>query len=64
MVAKIKKARHVKGMRFILLICSCPTESKVPDNISIELMRPAVLSNVFPLEGHLSLQGRFKHFTE
>jgi 2-oxoisovalerate ferredoxin oxidoreductase beta subunit len=49
MIAKFKKARSVKGMRYIHLLSACPTGWKTPENISVELMRLAVLSNIFPL---------------
>jgi pyruvate/2-oxoacid:ferredoxin oxidoreductase beta subunit len=49
MVAKFKKARTLKGMRFIHLLSTCPTGWKTPENMSIELMRLAVLTNIFPL---------------
>jgi pyruvate/2-oxoacid:ferredoxin oxidoreductase beta subunit len=49
MIAKFKKARSIKGMRFIHLLSSCPTGWRMPENLSIEVMRLAVLSNIFPL---------------
>ncbi|UCH00342.1 MAG: pyruvate synthase subunit beta [Deltaproteobacteria bacterium] len=49
MTAKFKKARSIKGMRFIHLLSSCPTGWRTPENLSIEVMRLAVLSNIFPL---------------
>jgi pyruvate/2-oxoacid:ferredoxin oxidoreductase beta subunit len=49
MVAKFKKARHIKGTRFIHILSACPTGWKAPENMSIEIMRMAVLTNVFPL---------------
>jgi pyruvate/2-oxoacid:ferredoxin oxidoreductase beta subunit len=49
MVAKFKKARSIKGMRFIHLLAACPTGWRMPENLSIEAMRLAVLSNIFPL---------------
>lgn len=49
MIAKFKKARGIKGTRFIHLLASCPTGWRMPENLSIEAMRLAVLSNIFPL---------------
>jgi pyruvate/2-oxoacid:ferredoxin oxidoreductase beta subunit len=49
MIAKFKKARSVKGMRFIHLLSACPAGWRAPENMSVELMRLAVLSNIFPL---------------
>lgn len=49
MIAKFKKARSIKGMRFIHLLSACPTGWRMPENLSIEVMRLAVLSNIFPL---------------
>jgi pyruvate/2-oxoacid:ferredoxin oxidoreductase beta subunit len=49
MIAKLKKARTIKGTRFIHLFASCPTGWRMPENLSIEVMRLAVLTNIFPL---------------
>jgi len=49
MIAKFKKARSIKGTRFIHLLSACPTGWRTPENLSIEVMRLAVLSNIFPL---------------
>jgi pyruvate/2-oxoacid:ferredoxin oxidoreductase beta subunit len=49
MVMKFKKARVIKGMRYIHVLSACPPGWKAPENISVELMRLAVLSNIFPL---------------
>lgn len=49
MIAKFKKARSIKGTRFIHLFASCPTGWRMPENLSIKIMRLAVLSNIFPL---------------
>jgi len=49
MIAKFKKARSIKGTRFIHLFSSCPTGWRMPENLSIEVMRLAVQSNIFPL---------------
>ncbi|MBW1716149.1 MAG: 3-methyl-2-oxobutanoate dehydrogenase subunit beta [Deltaproteobacteria bacterium] len=49
MIAKLKKARSIKGTRFIHLLAACPTGWRMPENLSIKVMRLAVLSNIFPL---------------
>ncbi len=49
MIAKFKKARSIKGTRFIHLFASCPTGWRMPENLSIKIMRLAVLSNIFPV---------------
>lgn len=49
MIAKLKKARSIQGTRFIHLFASCPTGWRMPENLSIEVMRLAVLTNLFPL---------------
>ena len=49
MIAKFKKARGIKGTRFIHIFSSCPTGWRMPENLSIEVMRLAVLTNLFPL---------------
>jgi 2-oxoisovalerate ferredoxin oxidoreductase beta subunit len=49
LIAKFKKARSMKGMRYIHILSACPPGWKTPENMSIEIMRLAVLSNIFPL---------------
>jgi pyruvate/2-oxoacid:ferredoxin oxidoreductase beta subunit len=49
LIAKFKKARSIKGTRFIHLFAACPTGWRMPENLSIKVMRLAVLSNIFPL---------------
>jgi 2-oxoisovalerate ferredoxin oxidoreductase beta subunit len=49
MIAKFKKARSIRGTRFIHLLAACPTGWRMPENLSIEAMRLAVLTNIFPL---------------
>ena len=49
MIAKFQKARFIQGTRFIHLFSSCPTGWRMPENLSIEVMRLAVLTNLFPL---------------
>jgi 2-oxoisovalerate ferredoxin oxidoreductase beta subunit len=49
MIAKFKKARSIKGTKFIHLLSACPTGWRMPENLSIEAMRLAVITNIFPL---------------
>lgn len=49
MIEKFKKARSIKGMKFIHLLSACPTGWRMPESLSIEVMRLAVMSNIFPL---------------
>lgn len=49
LIAKFKKARSIRGMRFIRLLAACPAGWRTPDNLSVEVMRKAVQSNLFPL---------------
>jgi pyruvate/2-oxoacid:ferredoxin oxidoreductase beta subunit len=49
MIMKFQKARFIKGMRYIHVLSACPPGWKAPEYISVELMRLAVLSNIFPL---------------
>ena len=46
---KIRYARHVHGFRFFLLLSPCPTGWKSEPEESVELIRKAVGSGVFPL---------------
>ncbi len=46
---KVKKARSIRGTRFIQLLTPCPPGWKIPAELSIRLARLAVLSRVFPL---------------
>lgn len=60
MVSKFRKARSIKGMRFIHILAACPTGWRTEDNLSIELMRLAVMSNVFPLYEVLNGENYFQ----
>lgn len=48
-VRKLKKARAIRGTRFIQLLCPCPPGWKIDSEWSIKLARLAVRSRVFPL---------------
>lgn len=48
--AKVKKARSIKeGLKFIDLLCPCPTGWRFPPHLTLKLARLAVLTGVFPL---------------
>lgn len=49
MIEKFKKAKGIKGMRFILIFSPCPTGWKYPPQLTVKLARLAVQSNLFPL---------------
>lgn len=49
LLAKVTKAKSVKGTRFIHLLAPCPPGWKTSDDETIELGRMAVHSKVFPL---------------
>ena len=46
---KLRKAKNIKGTRFIHLFASCPTGWRHAPELSIEVARRAVESRVFPL---------------
>ncbi len=46
---KVRKARGIRGTRFIHLLTPCPPGWKIPAELSVRLARMAVLSRVFPL---------------
>ncbi len=47
---KIKRAKGIKGgLRFIDLLCPCPTGWRFPPHLTVKLARLAVLTGVFPL---------------
>ncbi|MEJ2720727.1 MAG: thiamine pyrophosphate-dependent enzyme [bacterium] len=49
MVAKFAKARDIKGTRFMHIFAPCPTGWKTAPELSVELARLAVETNIFPL---------------
>ena len=49
LVAKVRKAKAVKGTRFLHILAPCPPGWKYADERSMELARLAVRSRVFPL---------------
>jgi pyruvate/2-oxoacid:ferredoxin oxidoreductase beta subunit len=48
-MSKLKKAKKVRGTRFLHLFASCPTGWRHDPQLSIEVARMAVSSRVFPL---------------
>jgi len=49
LVRKVRKAREVKGSRFLHIYASCPTGWRIPAEMSIKIARMAVQTNIFPL---------------
>jgi pyruvate ferredoxin oxidoreductase beta subunit/2-oxoisovalerate ferredoxin oxidoreductase beta subunit len=49
LIAKVRRAREVRGTRFLHILAPCPPGWKSNDEDSIELARMAVHSRVFPL---------------
>ena len=49
LVRKVKKAKEVKGSRFLHIYASCPTGWRIPSEMSIKIARMAVQTNIFPL---------------
>jgi pyruvate/2-oxoacid:ferredoxin oxidoreductase beta subunit len=46
---KMKKAKGIKGLRFIHILATCPTGWRLPSQLSIKVARLAVLTRIFPL---------------
>jgi pyruvate/2-oxoacid:ferredoxin oxidoreductase beta subunit len=49
LLAKVRKARTIRGTRFLHILSPCPPGWKYPDEDTIQLARMAVTSRVFPL---------------
>ncbi len=49
LVRKVKKAKEVKGSRFLHIYASCPTGWRIPSVMSIMIARMAVQTYIFPL---------------
>jgi len=49
LIRKFKKAKEIKGMRFIHILAPCPPGWKIPSDISIKVARLAIQTGVFPL---------------
>lgn len=46
---KVKKAKGIKGFKFIHILSTCPTGWRLPSQLSIKAARLAVLTRIFPL---------------
>lgn len=46
---KMRKAKAIRGFRFIHLLSTCPTGWRIPSQLSIKVARLAVLTRIFPL---------------
>lgn len=49
LVYKVKKAKWIKGSRFLHIFSSCPTGWGLPSELSIKIARMAVQTNIFPI---------------
>jgi pyruvate/2-oxoacid:ferredoxin oxidoreductase beta subunit len=49
LIAKVEKARGIRGTRFIHILAPCPPGWKTSDEETIALARMAVLNRIFPL---------------
>ncbi len=49
LLEKVRKAKAIRGTRFLHILSPCPPGWKVPDEMTIELGRMAVQNRVFPL---------------
>lgn len=48
-ILKMKKAKSIRGLRFIHLLSTCPPGWKLPSELSIKVARLAVETKIFPL---------------
>jgi pyruvate/2-oxoacid:ferredoxin oxidoreductase beta subunit len=46
---KMKKAKEIRGLKFIHILASCPTGWRLPSQLSIKAARLAALTRIFPL---------------
>ncbi len=49
LMRKVKKAKEIKGSRFLHIFSSCPTGWRLPSEMSVKIARMAVQTNIFPL---------------
>ena len=49
LLRKAKKAKDMKGSRFLHIYASCPTGWRIPSEMSVKIARMAVQTNIFPL---------------
>lgn len=48
-ILKMKKAKQIRGMKFIHILATCPTGWRIPSNLSVKAARLAVHTNIFPI---------------
>ena len=48
-IEKMKKAKEIKGTKFIHILCPCPPGWKIADDLSIKIARLAADTKAFPL---------------
>jgi len=49
LMRKVKKAKEIRGSRFLHIYSSCPTGWRIPSELSVKIARMAVQTNIFPL---------------
>lgn len=49
LTAKVEKARHVRGTRFLHVLSPCVTGWKIPEHMAAKVAAMAVETNIFPL---------------
>ncbi|MDD5169133.1 MAG: 3-methyl-2-oxobutanoate dehydrogenase subunit beta [Syntrophales bacterium] len=49
LVRKARKAKSIKGAKFLHIFASCPTGWRIPSEMSVKIARMAVQTNIFPL---------------
>jgi|GEM_PF-4110720 len=49
LVRKVKKAKSIKGSKFLHIFASCPPGWRIPSEMSVKVARMAVQANIFPL---------------
>lgn len=49
LLRKARKAKGIKGSRFLHVYASCPTGWRIPSEMSVKIARMAVQTNIFPL---------------
>ena len=49
LIQKVRKAKAIKGSRFLHIYASCPTGWRIPSDLSVKIARMAVQANIFPL---------------
>jgi len=49
LMRKVRKAKSMRGSRFLHIFSSCPTGWRIPSELSVKIARMAVQTNIFPL---------------